>query len=99
LRRWGTPEIGKRAMHLDNQSGELVGLDLMMPQIAADDLRDLVMIDPRRRVFCHRGSPGGHDTANFGINARGDIVGSFNDATGTARGFLLKLENRDEDED
>ena len=45
------------------------------------------------------GSPGGHVTANFGINARRDIVGTYNDAKGTAHGFLLKLEDRDEDED
>jgi uncharacterized membrane protein len=45
------------------------------------------------------GSLGGHVTANFGINARGDIVGTYNDANGTAHGFLLKLENREEDED
>jgi uncharacterized membrane protein len=44
------------------------------------------------------GTPGGHDMANFGINDRGDIVGMFDDANGT-HGFLLKLENRDEDED
>ena len=44
------------------------------------------------------GTPGGHDTANFGINARGDIVGMFDDANGT-HGFLLRLEERDEDED
>jgi hypothetical protein len=41
----------------------------------------------------------GHVTANFGINARGDIVGTYNDASGAAHGFLLKLEERDEDED
>jgi hypothetical protein len=45
------------------------------------------------------GSPGGHVTASFGINARRDIVGTYNDAKGTAHGFLLKLEDRDEDED
>jgi hypothetical protein len=45
------------------------------------------------------GSRGGHITANFGINARGDIVGTYNDAAGIAHGFLLKLEDRDEDED
>jgi uncharacterized membrane protein len=45
------------------------------------------------------GSPGGQVTANFGINARGDIVGTYNDANDTAHGFLLKLEDRDEDED
>jgi uncharacterized membrane protein len=44
------------------------------------------------------GTPDGHDTANFGINDRGDIVGMFDDANGT-HGFLLKLENREEDED
>src|SRR5438552_1625734 len=31
LHRWGTPETGKGAMHLDNQSGELVSRDLVMP--------------------------------------------------------------------
>jgi hypothetical protein len=45
------------------------------------------------------GSPGGHVTANFGINARGDIVGTYNYANGTAHGFLLKLEERDRDDD
>ena len=44
------------------------------------------------------GSPGGQVTANFGINARGDIVGTYN-ANGTDHGFLLKLEDREEDED
>jgi uncharacterized membrane protein len=43
--------------------------------------------------------PKGHVTAGFGINARGDIVGSYNDDSGTEHGFLLKLEDRDEDED
>jgi uncharacterized membrane protein len=45
------------------------------------------------------GFPAGHVTANFGINARGDIVGIYNDANGVTHGFLLKLEERDEDED
>jgi hypothetical protein len=45
------------------------------------------------------GSFVGHVTANFGINARGDIVGTYNDAAGIAHGFLLKLEDREEDED
>jgi hypothetical protein len=45
------------------------------------------------------GSPAGQVTANFGINARGDIVGTYNDANDTAHGFLLKLEDRDKDED
>ena len=45
-------------MHLDNQSRELVGRDLVMPHIAADDLRHLIGIDPRWRVlFCHRVLP------------------------------------------
>jgi uncharacterized membrane protein len=43
--------------------------------------------------------PGGQVTANFGINSRSDIVGTYNDANNTAHGFLLKLEDRDEDED
>jgi hypothetical protein len=34
LHRCGTPETGKRPMHLDNQSCELVGRDLVMPHIA-----------------------------------------------------------------
>jgi uncharacterized membrane protein len=45
------------------------------------------------------GLPGGHVTANFGINARGDIVGTYNDASGKTHGFLLKLDERHEDED
>jgi probable HAF family extracellular repeat protein len=45
------------------------------------------------------GSLGGHVTANYGINARGDIVGTYKDANGTDHGFLLKLENGEEDED
>jgi uncharacterized membrane protein len=45
------------------------------------------------------GSPGGHVTASFGINARGDIVGTYKDTNDKAHGFLLKLEDRDEDED
>jgi hypothetical protein len=43
--------------------------------------------------------PHGHVTADFGINARGDIVGSYNDGNGKEHGFLLKLEDRDGDED
>jgi hypothetical protein len=34
LHRCGTPEPGEGAIHLDNQSGELVGRDLVMPYIA-----------------------------------------------------------------
>jgi uncharacterized membrane protein len=41
----------------------------------------------------------GHITGDFGINARGDIVGTYNDANNTAHGFLLKLEERGRDED
>jgi hypothetical protein len=33
-------------MHLDDQSYELVGPDLVMPHVAADDVRDLIEIDP-----------------------------------------------------
>ena len=36
--------------------------------------------------------PGGHATAGFGINARGDMVGSYNDKSGTEHGFLLNPE-------
>jgi hypothetical protein len=42
-----------------------------------------------------RGSVNG----GFGINARGDIVGPHNDAGGKGHGFLLNLEEPDEDED
>jgi hypothetical protein len=41
-----TPEIGERLMHLDDQSCELVGPDLVMPHVATDDVRDLIEIDP-----------------------------------------------------
>jgi hypothetical protein len=41
-----TPEIGERLIHLDDQSYELVGPDLVMPDVAADDVRDLIEIDP-----------------------------------------------------
>ena len=57
LRRGGTPKAGERPMHLDDQSCKLVDRDLVMPHIAADDLRDLIRIDPRRRFFCHRVLP------------------------------------------
>jgi hypothetical protein len=41
-------------MHLGNQSHELVGPDLVMPHVAADDARDPIRIDlPRRILFCH----------------------------------------------
>jgi hypothetical protein len=43
--------------------------------------------------------PGGHATAGFGINARGGIVGPYNDAGGNGHGFLLNPEEPDEDED
>jgi hypothetical protein len=52
------PKTGERPMHLDDQSCELVDRDLVMPHIAADDLRDLMEIDSRRPVlFCHRVLP------------------------------------------
>ena len=57
FRRCGTPETGERAMHLHDQSCELVGRDLVMPYIATDDLRDPIGIDPWRRFFCHRVLP------------------------------------------
>jgi hypothetical protein len=41
--------------------------------------------------------PGGHGPAAFGIDPRGDIVGPYNDASGKGHGFLLSLEERDED--
>jgi len=51
LRGRDTPETGKSAMHLDNQPCELVGRDLVMPHIAADDVRDVIKIDPWRRIL------------------------------------------------
>jgi hypothetical protein len=33
-------------MHLDNQSCELVGPDLVVPHVADDDARDQIGIDP-----------------------------------------------------
>jgi hypothetical protein len=45
-------------MHPDNQRGELVGRDLVMPHVAADDLLNLTRVDPRRRVLvCHNVLP------------------------------------------
>jgi hypothetical protein len=55
-RRWrgGLPETGERSMHLDDQSYQLVGSDLMMPYITADDTRDPIKIDRGRgNLFGH----------------------------------------------
>lgn len=46
LRRWRPSETSKSAMHLDDQSYELVGPDLVMPHVAARDARDLIEIAP-----------------------------------------------------
>jgi hypothetical protein len=55
LRRRGTPETGKSVMHPDNQSRELIGLDLIMPYVAGNDADDLEEIDLWDRIlFCHR---------------------------------------------
>jgi uncharacterized membrane protein len=43
--------------------------------------------------------PQGHVTGDFGINARGDIVGVYNDTSNIAHGFLLKVEERERDEE
>jgi hypothetical protein len=52
------PETAERSMHLGNQSHELVGPDLVMPHVAADDARDPIRIDLRRRIlFCHVSAP------------------------------------------
>jgi len=54
LRGRDTPQTGKGAMHVDYQSRELVGGDLMMSHIAADDAHNLNRINQRRRaVFYH----------------------------------------------
>jgi hypothetical protein len=34
--------------------------------------------------------PHGHVTADFGINGRGDIVGSYNDENGKEHGFFAE---------
>jgi hypothetical protein len=53
-----TPEIGERLMHLDDQPYELVGPNLVMPHVATDDVRDLIEIDPWRRIlFGHLRAP------------------------------------------
>jgi hypothetical protein len=45
-------------MYFDDQSYELVERDLVMPHVAADDVRDTIEIDPRCRVlFCHLCAP------------------------------------------
>jgi hypothetical protein len=38
-------------MHFDNQPCELVGRDPAMPPIAADDVRDVIKIDPWHRIL------------------------------------------------
>ena len=38
-------ETGERAMDLDDQSCELMGLNLVMPHVASDDVRDLIEIN------------------------------------------------------
>ena len=47
------PEIGERAMDPHDQSDELICTELMMPHLAADDARNLIEIDRRRRDFGH----------------------------------------------
>jgi hypothetical protein len=54
LHRCGVPETRECAVHFDDQCCELVGRDLVMSHISADDLGDLMWIDLLRRVFvCH----------------------------------------------
>ena len=48
-RQRSLPKTGKRAMHLPDQFDELLGSELMMPHIAADNTRDLIEIALRRR--------------------------------------------------
>jgi hypothetical protein len=62
--RWGAPETRQCAMHLDNHCCELFRRDLMMPDIAADDLRD-----PRPVLVCYHLLP---DFLSFSI--RGNDV-------------------------
>jgi hypothetical protein len=63
LHRYGLAETGKRAMYVDDQPYELVGFDRVTPHIAADDLRDLAEIEPRRPVcLCQRALPDDRST-------------------------------------
>jgi len=48
-RQRGLPKTGKRAMHLPNQFDELLGSELMMPHLTADNAHDLIEIALRRR--------------------------------------------------
>ena len=52
LHRLGPPETGQCPMHHDNQRCKLVGRDLVMPQIATDNLRDAIRIDRQRVLVC-----------------------------------------------
>jgi hypothetical protein len=38
-------ETGERAMDLEDQSCELIGLNLVMPHVASDDVRDLIEVN------------------------------------------------------
>src|ERR1700761_4084883 len=50
-RRGGLSQSSERAMNRDDQFDKLVGSELMRPHVAADDARDLIEIDLRRRVL------------------------------------------------
>ena len=45
LYRRGAPETGQCPVYRDNQCSKLVGRNLVMPHIAANDVRNLVEID------------------------------------------------------
>jgi hypothetical protein len=48
------PQTGESAIHRDDQSDHLVGTDLVMLNIVADDARDLIEIAPRATFFKSR---------------------------------------------
>jgi hypothetical protein len=48
-----TPETGKSAMYLDDQSCQLARFDLVMAHVAANNACDPVKIDPGRVLFGH----------------------------------------------
>jgi uncharacterized membrane protein len=81
---------GGQAVSLDkgglNDHGDIVGTycDSAAPCLMADH----AFLLRRGRGFTPIDIPGAFATAAFAINARRDIVGSYNDATGT-HGFLL----------
>jgi hypothetical protein len=64
-----------------------------------DAVGQFTIIDYPPAVFTVADFPQLHVAGDFGINARGDIVGVYKDTSNIAHGFLLKVEERDRDEE